>query len=131
MATKWFKIGSRRPQDIPRWLQVGQDGRELAQSGSKRGPRSATWAKMALKLIQQGLKITSLSYFVPTLFIFFFFLFLWGALPPRKEITYISISFPFLPFHFLSFPFLCFAFLSFPTEWGGSPKLYIIIRVNV
>ena len=70
MATKWFKIGSRRPQDVPRWLQVGQDGRELAQSGSKRGPRSATWAKMALKLIQQGLKITSLSYFVPTSFSF-------------------------------------------------------------
>jgi hypothetical protein len=70
MATKWFKIGSRPPQDVPRWLQVGQDGRELAQSGSKRGPRSATWAKMALKLIQQGLKITSLSYFVPTSFFF-------------------------------------------------------------
>ena len=86
MATKWFQLVSRRPQDVPRWLQVGQDGRELAQSGSKRGPRSATWAKMALKLIQQGLKITFLFYFVPS--IFFVFLLLYfplGSLFLRKK----------------------------------------------
>ena len=85
MATTWPKLGSRRPQDVPRWLQVGQDGPELAQSGSKRGPRWATWAKMAPKLVQQGFKITSLSYFAPTFLFFPFPIFSFGEPPPFEK----------------------------------------------
>jgi hypothetical protein len=115
MATKWFKIGPRPLQDVPRRLQVGQNGRELAQAGSKRGPRSATWAKMVFKSIQQGLKITLISYFVPILFLFSFFFPFEDSFPLEKKalvkyllcIVIVGFSLLYSNYQTLSYSSIC------------------------
>ena len=106
-----------------------QDGHKMAQDGFKTAPR---WPKMASScprwpqtgpkrfqnrpkmgdMGQDGSKMgpTRLQNCFPLLFLLLSFPFLFFA---------------FLSFSLLSFPFLCFAFLSFPTEWGGSPKLFL------
>ena len=74
MALRWPQNGSRQVQDRPKMSQDGFKQAKMDANWPNQVPREAQDRRHGprwLKLIQQGLKLTFLPYFVPTLFIFF------------------------------------------------------------